>query len=263
MFNEGRLKRPGLWNPPCPGNDLWASQTNAARSLDLRIDPRLSGLIKCERHGGNIIASERRDCLSCSWGRTTRRRQAANGWDGCDVQMNEAAKRKKSDRPYLISTCGVLTPVRSSSPVSFSRNFLLAFKVKCQVNVLQMGQEIQGVADVGRCGRRFLGRWRSAAAPPEPCEAGKNLLVFLSELLSWLFICSSPVEPLLRKSFSYVCSVPFSGGHRRLLRVSLCSSSYAAECRNQCRREAQGQTRCGFSSFPAGPLAGVCCQMSF
>lgn len=41
-------------------------------------------------------------------------------------------RQEKSDRLSLISMCGVLTPVRSSSPVSFSRNFLLAFKVKCQ-----------------------------------------------------------------------------------------------------------------------------------
>lgn len=59
-------------------------------------------------------------------------------------------QQKKGDRLYLISMCGVLTPVRSSSPVSFSRNFLLAFKVKSQVKARHMGREVQGDADVGR-----------------------------------------------------------------------------------------------------------------
>lgn len=35
------------------------SQGNAAGSLDLAVDPRLSGLIESERRGGNMIASER------------------------------------------------------------------------------------------------------------------------------------------------------------------------------------------------------------
>lgn len=51
-FNEGRPTRPDPRKPP-------VSQGNAAGSLDLAVDPRLSGLIKFERRGGNTIAGER------------------------------------------------------------------------------------------------------------------------------------------------------------------------------------------------------------
>lgn len=75
-------------------------------------------------------------------------------------------QHKKGDQLYLISMCGMLTPLRSSSPISFSRNFLLAFKVKGQVNARHTGREVQDDADVGRRGQRFLRIWRSGAAPP-------------------------------------------------------------------------------------------------
>lgn len=163
---------------------------------------------------------------------------------------------REKNRLYLISMCGVLTP--SSSPVSFSRNFPLAFKVKCQVNARHTGREVQGVAGVGRCGRRFFGRWREGAAVRSCSCRNRNplklertgLLMFLSELLPWLFARSSPVEPLLRNhSLMSARCLSLEGSS------SLDSSSHAADCRKQRRREAQGQARRGFSSFPAGPLA--------
>lgn len=81
MFNGGRLSAADLAEAArVPGNDFCASQTNAAASLDLRIDPRLNGLIKCER----------RDCWSDSRRKITRRQTDEME---CDAQTNEAARR--------------------------------------------------------------------------------------------------------------------------------------------------------------------------